>query len=250
MKSIFLESFKEFKKKFYLFLIIDVAYLVLLLIFLIFSKNTLYGLSSIIQNNALALQNIDTSNVDDVVQVLNDLKPMMNKALFFIYFLIPLGIFLLFLFSRYFIFNLFKKKKLVDYFFIILPFFSLYLFSLIKFLLIFDIFYGNFNSYSLLLFFLLLLISSYFLILGLSLYGNYKEVYKHLFVKLKKFYLYFPIFLLYALISFFVILFLILMHFSLLAGFYKISVMFFILFILFLLILSWYRIFFVLYVNN
>ena len=100
MKSIFLESFKEFKKKFYLFLIIDVAYLVLLLIFLIFSKNTLYGLSSIIQNNALALQNIDTSNVDDVVQVLNDLKPMMNKALFFIYFLIPLGIFLLFLFSR------------------------------------------------------------------------------------------------------------------------------------------------------
>ncbi|MCX6711944.1 MAG: hypothetical protein NT139_02825 [Candidatus Woesearchaeota archaeon] len=222
--NIFIKTFKEYKKKFLLFLLADGLFFGLLFYFLIFVKNKLKNYLLVLQSYGSELGTIENLQQKDIVAsmkldtILRTMESITSNALFFIYILIPIVLFLLWWIFQGINFKLVyenKVKKILDlkYFFrfgfISILFFIVFTFIFLGF---FNIIYSFFQGESMSLLsykFLFYLISSlllgYYFFVVYSLTNKYKIkdlVKKSFKIALKKFYILFPLFLLLSIILF------------------------------------------------
>ena len=271
----FKKSLELFKKKFFYFILIDGLFFISLFLFLNYSRNKIQGYLQSIQQyipqlNALesllqestAVGNLEQSNL-----LLNNISSVMNKALIFGYFIIPLVIFVLWILFQGLNYKIIfenKTNKILDYKFflkflvITLPFFVILTLAIFQFLFLFSDFVpyygGNLNPNSLL--YLVIfgpIILFYLLYIFYSLLndnGLIKTMKKGFLLSINKIYYLFPLYIGYLIIF---ILFLVafLNNFVFYIGnFNAFSFVNIIITILLLILLSYYRILFTLFVRS
>jgi hypothetical protein len=214
--NFFIKTFNYFKRKFLLFLLIDTIFFSLLFYFLIFIKNKLKNYLLVLGDYSTELSKIEGLEQKDIVAsmkldvLLKTMDNVTSNALFFVYIIIPIVLFLLFWIFHYIIFNIIKENKLnfkdfIKFGLISIPFFVAYIFIFLGFLNIIESFFeGEYLSllFKFLFYLILLLIVGYynFVVYSLNKYKIKDLIKKSFKISLKKFYVLMPLFLLLSII--------------------------------------------------
>ena len=185
------QSLDLFKKKFFYFILVDSLFFILLFISLNFSRNRIQGYLSSIQQYIPQLNEVQkllqestvVGNLEQSNILLENINSVMNEALFFGYFIMPLIIFVLWITFQGLSYKLISEdnlNKILDYKYFIkfsiltLPFFILLTLAIFQFLAMFsDLipYYGGIFKPTIMLFIITLgpIILFYFLLIFYSL---------------------------------------------------------------------------------
>jgi hypothetical protein len=219
------KSLNLFKKKFLYFILVDSLFFISLFITLNFSRNKIQGYLSSIQQyipqlnevqkllqESTAVGNLEQSNI-----LLESINSVMNEALFFGYFIMPLIMFILWTLFQGLSYKLISENnlnKILDYKYFIkfsiltLPFFILLTLATFQFLAMFsDLvpYYGGIFSPTIMLFIIILgpIILFYFLLIFYSLLNKnslLKTLKKGSSIAIKKIHILFPLYIGYFII--------------------------------------------------
>lgn len=219
--NIFKKSFEIFKEKILILFLIKVVFVVLLFFFLVYAKAKLQSYLLAMQQYApqimglqSVLQESGSASLLELENVLATIQPIIQGALIFTYFIVPLLVFLLWCFSGSLIYKLLNEEKIkirqifknfwrffLKFLIISLPFYLLLILLLYKTWQLFLPSYTNISLsiWQFLVFFLLCFFVFYFVFISYALLGKVKEIvktFKKAFtIGVKKFYVLVPLFL-------------------------------------------------------
>ena len=251
----------KFKEKLFYFLLYDLLFFLFMFIFFVFVRLRLLAYQLKLEQFSPIINSFTAENLDTILlqQTLDQLNNVANKALMFIYIAVPIVVFLIWGFFHGSSWQLLTGKKRFDFKYLLrfavatIPFLAIIIFISSKlFNLISELFvdYGVLFGIELWMHIILLLITFYLMVVAYSDL-NFKRFLRNFKIAFKKFYLMFPIALVYMILFFVLFVILTYTYIVFFSGIYTSGLITaIILFLAFLLLFIYYRIFIFTFFNK